>query len=207
MGEKPNPEQVEAVRLAVLEAYKVHAGELSRLAVVMTRNKALAQDILQETFLRYFLTRMHGDVIANERDWLHNVMRNLIQDWKQSLKSEDSVGLEEAESTEAQTREDEPGRRMLTWAMKAARMLAPREQECIRLRAQGLAYAEIASAMQISVGTVGALLNRAIQKIRQTPPLREGTERRGCTVCGCGCGGGRQARWRRPLPNSLMPGR
>ena len=176
MGEKPNPEQVEAVRLAVLEAYKVHAGELSRLAVVMTRNKALAQDILQETFLRYFLTRMHGDVIANERDWLHNVMRNLIQDWKQSLKSEESVGLEEAESTEAQTREDEPGRRMLTWAMKAARMLAPREQECIRLRAQGLAYAEIASAMQISVGTVGALLNRAIQKIRQTPPLREGTE-------------------------------
>jgi len=176
MGEKPNPEQVEAIRLAALEAYKSHAKELSRIALVMTRNKALAQDVLQETFLRYYLTRMHGDVIANERDWLRNVMRNLIHDWKKSLKSEDSVGLEEAEDKETQTPENKPERRALTWAMKAARMLAPREQQCITLRAQGLAYTEIASEMQISVGTVGALLSRAIQKIKQIPPLREGAE-------------------------------
>ncbi|MBZ5590932.1 MAG: RNA polymerase sigma factor [Acidobacteriia bacterium] len=177
MGEKTSPEEIEAVRLAVLEAYRVNADELSRMALVMTRNKALAQDILQETFLRYFLTRMHGDEIADERDWLRRVLRNLIQDWKESSRAEDSVALEEAESTEAQTRENiEPGERALNWAMKAARMLAPREQECIKLRAQGLAYTEIASAMQISVGTVGALLNRAIQKIKQTAPLRERTE-------------------------------
>jgi RNA polymerase sigma-70 factor (ECF subfamily) len=170
MGEKGSPEEIEAARLAVLEAYRANADELSRMAIVMTRNKALAEDILQEAFLRYFLTRMHGVEIANERDWLRKVVRHLIQDWKKALKSEDSVALEDAESTEAHTRE--PGARAFAWATRAARLLAPREQECLKLRAQGLAYIEIASTMQIQVGTVGALLNRAIQKIKQMQPLR-----------------------------------
>ena len=56
--------------------------------------------------------------------------------------------------------------------MKAARILAPRERECITLRSQGLDYSEIASAMQISIGTVGVLLSRAIRKVKRTLPLR-----------------------------------
>lgn len=140
------------------------------MAMVATRHKALAQDLLQETFLRYFLTRMHGEEIADEGNWLRTVMRNLIVDWKKSLKAEDSVGLEEAEGTAAQTSEEKD--RTLTWAMKAARILAPRERECITLRSQGLDYNEIASAMQIRIGTVGVLLSRAIRKVKRTLPLR-----------------------------------
>jgi len=170
VGERNNPVEIEAVRLAVVEAYKVHAEELSRMAIVATRHKALAQDLLQETFLRYFLTRMHGEEMADEGNWLRTVMRNLIQDWKKSLKESESVALEDAEGTAAQTKEEkEQG---LTWAMKAARILAPRERECITLRSQGLDYNEIASTMQISVGTVGVLLSRAIHKVRKTLPLR-----------------------------------
>jgi RNA polymerase sigma-70 factor (ECF subfamily) len=170
VGEKTNPAEIEAVRLAVVEAYKVHVEELSRMAMVATRHKALAQDLLQETFLRYFLTRMHGEEIADEGSWLGVVMRNLIQDWKKSLKAQDSVALEDAESTAAQTVDEEDGG--LTWAVKAARILAPRERECITLRSQGLDYSEIASAMQISIGTVGVLLSRAIRKVKRTLPLR-----------------------------------
>jgi RNA polymerase sigma-70 factor, ECF subfamily len=170
VGERTNPADIEAVHLAVVEAHKVHSEELSRMAMVATRHKALAQDLLQETFLRYFLTRMHGDEIADEGSWLRAVMRNLIVDWKKSLKAEDSVALEEAEGTAAQTSEEKD--RTLTWAMKAARILAPRERECITLRSQGLDYNEIASAMQISIGTVGVLLSRAIRKVKRTLPLR-----------------------------------
>jgi RNA polymerase sigma-70 factor (ECF subfamily) len=155
----------------VVQAYKVHAEELSRIAMIMTRHKALAQDLLQETFLRYFLTRMHGEEIADEGDWLKALMRNLILDWKKSLKLHDSVALEDAEGTPAETREEPE--RGLSWAVRAARILAPRERECITLRSQGLDYNEIASAMRISVGTVGVLLSRAIRKVKQTLPLRE----------------------------------
>jgi RNA polymerase sigma-70 factor, ECF subfamily len=170
VGERKNPAEIEVVRLAVVEAYQVHAEELSRMATVATRHKSLAQDLLQETFLRYFLTRMHGEEIADEGRWLRVVMRNLIQDWKKSVKSQESVALEDVEGTAAQTPDEKD--HGLTWAMKAARMLAPRERECITLRSQGLDYSEIAGAMQISIGTVGVLLSRAIRKVKRTLPLR-----------------------------------
>jgi RNA polymerase sigma-70 factor (ECF subfamily) len=170
VGERTNSAEIEAVRLAVVEAYEAHAEELSRMAMVATRHKALAQDLLQETFLRYFLTRMHGEEIADESNWLRTVMRNLIMDWKKSLKQQESVALEEAEGTAVQTSDEKD--RTLGWAMKAARILAPRERECITLRSQGLDYSEIASAMQISIGTVGVLLSRAIHKVKRTLPLR-----------------------------------
>jgi RNA polymerase sigma-70 factor (ECF subfamily) len=161
------PEDIEAVRVAVLEAYKRHAGELSRIAIVMARNKALAQDVLQETFLRYFLTRMQGERIADERAWLGGVMRDLILDWKRSAEVQ-AVALEDAGGAVGETPEDrESGNHGLTKVMRAIHFLAPREQQCINLRAQGLAYQEIASAMHVDIGTVGALLNRAIGKLRQ----------------------------------------
>lgn len=165
------PQDVDAVRAAVLEAYGEHAGELSRAAIAMTRNRSLAQDVLQETFLRYFLTRMHGDAIVDERKWLDRVMRGVIADWKRSATIDAEVSLDDAVNAATNEPQDQrPG--ALPWAGKAARLLAPREQECIQLRAQGLEYREIATAMQIDIGTVGTLLNRAIRKLKQT--LRPG---------------------------------
>jgi RNA polymerase sigma-70 factor (ECF subfamily) len=173
-GAKAGLEDIEAVRLAVLEAYKRYAGGLSEIAMALARNRALAQDVLQETFLRYFLTRMHGEVIANERAWLDRVMRDLILDWKRSAEVQAGVALEDAGSATGETPEDrESGNHGLTRALTAMRFLAPREQECIQLRAQGLAYQEIASAMQVDIGTVGALLNRAIGKLRRALRIKE----------------------------------
>jgi RNA polymerase sigma-70 factor (ECF subfamily) len=167
-------DKMEGIRGAVLEAYRVYADELSRTALALTRNKALAQDVLQETFLRYFVTRMHDDEISDEGRWLHGVMRSLIQDWKKSAVGQEALTLEEVEDTAEQTPQDKGfGGRQRTLPAWAARILAPREQECIELRSQGLAYSEIASAMQISIGTVGALLNRAISKLRHTLPIIE----------------------------------
>lgn len=167
------PEEANAVRLAVLDAYRRYSGELSRMAMVMTRNRSLAQDVLQETFLRYFLTRMHGEAISEDRDWLCRVMRGLIADWKRSATLETELGLEEASNTAISEPNDESRNAVRPWMQKAARILAPREEQCIRLRAQGLAYREIATAMQIDVGTVGTLLNRAIQKLKQLSSTRE----------------------------------
>jgi RNA polymerase sigma-70 factor (ECF subfamily) len=167
------PEEIEAVRSAVLDAYRQHAGELSRIAMTSIRNQSLAQDVLQETFLRYFMTRMHGEVVTDERDWLCRVMRGVIADWKRSAALDCEVALEDAADAAQESEGDESATRVLPWAGKAARILAPREQECIQLRAQGLEYREIATAMQIDIGTVGTLLNRAVRKLKQVLRSRE----------------------------------
>jgi RNA polymerase sigma-70 factor (ECF subfamily) len=176
MGEADwiKPEEIEAVRRLTVEAYGRHAEELSRIAVTTTRNRALAQEVLQETFLRYFLSRMHGEAIADERVWLKGVMHELILCWRKASRLEADVTLEDADSTPALPLEASgvAGVRLAS-LLKAARFLAPREKECVNLRAQGLAYSEIASAMQIDIGTVGTLLNRAFQKLRRATPTRE----------------------------------
>jgi DNA-directed RNA polymerase specialized sigma24 family protein len=58
------------------------------------------------------------------------------------------------------------GRRRLVSRCKMLRRLAPRELECVRLRAEGLNDAEIAEVLSIRSGTVGALLSRALGKCR-----------------------------------------
>lgn len=168
------PPEVDAVRLTVLEAYRRHAGELSRLAMALTRNRSLAEDILQETFLRYFLTCMQGEAVPDEGEWLSAVMRGLISDWKRAATLDPEVTLEDAASAPAKEPEGEAlGSKALPWTSKAARILAPREQECIQLRAQGLEYKEIASAMRIDIGTVGTLLNRAVRKLKNVLASKE----------------------------------
>ena len=171
---EPELQQVDAIRFAVNQAYQRHSRELSRIAMTTTRNRSLAQDVLQETFLRYFLTLMHGDVVAKERDWLCRVMRGLIADWRSSTAPDTELSLEDCCDTPAGQSDDEAAEgRVLPWASKAARRLAPREQQCIQLRAQGLEYREIATAMQIDIGTVGTLLNRAVQKLKQVLVRKE----------------------------------
>lgn len=167
-------EAIEAVRRRVMEAYGRHANGLSRIAVTATRNRALAQEVLQETFLRYFLSCIQGEAVADELGWLQTVMNGLILDWKKSTRAEAQVSLEDADQTPAEPLDAGVAAGVrLALLVKAARFLAPRERECVNLRAQGLAYTEIASAMQIDVGTVGTLLNRALHKLRRAQPNTE----------------------------------
>jgi RNA polymerase sigma factor (sigma-70 family) len=157
-------EEVDGVRLAVMEAYRQHAGELSARAVILTRNRDLAQDILQDTFLRFFLTKIRGDGIVNERAWLERVMFSLIKGWRKSFNEQATVSFDDAQSATTEMIEDQNAG--MPWFPCMAHGLAPRELECFRLRAEGFDYREIAGAMRIRIGTVGVLLNRAVRKIR-----------------------------------------
>jgi RNA polymerase sigma-70 factor, ECF subfamily len=160
---------IDDVRQAVLSAYKRSAGELARTAHSITGDPVAAQDAVQETFLRYFLSLSHGEQIKDERAWLHRVMKSLVK--SASMKS--TVALEDVSAESAVIPQDHTLTYRLQWLAQAAETLGARERECIHLRAQGLEYGEIASQMKIRIGTVGALLNSAIHKLRQ---LREVTE-------------------------------
>jgi DNA-directed RNA polymerase specialized sigma24 family protein len=48
----------------------------------------------------------------------------------------------------------------------ARQLLAPREWQCVQLRAEGFDYTEIATELAIRPGTVGSLLHRATEKLR-----------------------------------------
>jgi DNA-directed RNA polymerase specialized sigma24 family protein len=45
--------------------------------------------------------------------------------------------------------------------------LTAREYACIRLRTEGLGYEEIAAELRVKSGTVGAVISRAMHKLRK----------------------------------------
>ena len=153
----------EVLRQETLEAYRELSGALTSYARRLTSDVGLAQDAVQETFLRFFLVRMQGETIRNSSAWLHRVAHNYICETVRSSAVQACVSLDEEALGKAQVL---PETASVEWEDTFRNLLAPREFECLRLRTEGLDYIEIADAMSIRPGTVGAVLHRVGQKMR-----------------------------------------
>lgn len=145
--------------------YRELSGALTSYVHRLTSDTALAQDAVQETFLRFFLVRMQGETIRNPSAWLHRVAHNYICETVRSAAVRVCVSLDDEAFEKAQVAPETAG---VEWEQSFRNLLAPRELECLRLRTEGLDYSEIAAAMSIQPGTVGALLHRVGRKIRLT---------------------------------------
>ncbi len=166
---------VQQAREETIEAYQLHAGVLLAYTHRLTRDDALAQDALQETFLRFFLALIQGEDIRHTRAWLHRVAHNYICETLRSAPVRTAVPLENA--TDDRIRDDRglPGAdHAADWIEAARSLLAPREWQCVQLRAEGFDYTEIATELAIRPGTVGSLLHRAAGKLRIRLRKKEG---------------------------------
>jgi RNA polymerase sigma factor (sigma-70 family) len=158
----------ERARMETIRAYRLHAGVLLGYARNLTRDDALAQDAVQETFLRFFLALMQAEEIQNIRAWLHRVAHNYVCDTVRSAAIRTAVPLEEAGEERLRDERGVPSLDATAdWVEAARSLLAPREWQCVQLRAEGCDYTEIASELAIRPGTVGTLLHRATEKLRR----------------------------------------
>lgn len=164
-------------RETTIQAYQLHASALSAYVHGLTRNEELAQDAVQETFLRLFLTLMQGEDIKSTGAWLHRVAHNYISETLRSTTVRKAVSLEDAPQERLRDDRADPGSdRISEWVESARLVLAPREWECVHLRAEGFDYTEIAEELEIRPGTVGALLHRATEKLRKRLRQKESPE-------------------------------
>lgn len=150
----------------IAQLYEDAFDGLFRYAMAFVREKELAEDAIQECFLRYFIARKEEQVILNARAWLYRVLRNQLLDFKKKASLKD-VSIDAAmhypdggQSPEAQARCAELSRGFLA-------LLTARELECLNLRIEGLRYQEIAAVLRIRSGTVGVMLARALRKIQK----------------------------------------
>jgi RNA polymerase sigma-70 factor (ECF subfamily) len=149
----------------VTALYAVHAAELYRFAYLILRPRDGADDAVHETFLRYFAERRCGGCIANPRAWLYRVLHNYLMD--RLDRAERKLEVSASEAAEPRDRAHDPEE--LVVRSQTARELAAgmtgRELDCLRLRVEGFSYEEVASALGIRSGTVGALLTRVHKKL------------------------------------------
>jgi RNA polymerase sigma-70 factor (ECF subfamily) len=155
------------IELEVVRLYQEHAAGLLRHAATMVRGQDEAGDAVQEAFLRYFVERTYGRVIDHPRAWLHEVLRHHLLDRLKALASRREIASEDLE--DLPDRREDPEQRLARreMALHVAAALTGRELDCLRHRGAGLSYLEIAAAMGIRQGTVGALLARAHRKLGQ----------------------------------------
>src|SRR5216684_2383596 len=141
-------------------------------AMVLSRNPAVAADLVQETYLRALKAKTSLRASSNVKSWLFTILRNI---WLNHLRHERAgPTLAELDSDEnladvsVATTEDP----LDLYLRKQERVRAAIQQlpvefrEIIILREyEELSYSEIANVVQCPVGTVMSRLARARSKI------------------------------------------
>jgi len=125
----------------------------------ITRDFALSEDILQELFLKIYLSPPVN--ISNPRAYIFRMARNLAIDSMRKQKTED--GLEAAEQL-WQTHEDISAKLDIENAIMT---LAERERMIVTLHINGeLKFREVAGVMELPLGTVLWAYRKAIGQLR-----------------------------------------
>jgi RNA polymerase sigma factor, sigma-70 family len=152
------------------EMVRQYSRRIYNLAYRFTGNRAAAEDLTQEVFLRLYRTLEQYDPREGDlSSWLMRVARNLIiDDYRRRARTPAQNGEDLAEHEyhlRADEREDPHAlveRRELSEQIHAAlAKLSPELRACVILRdLEGLSYQEIAEALQIPEGTVKSRINR-----------------------------------------------
>jgi RNA polymerase sigma-70 factor (ECF subfamily) len=161
-------ETVGGIEREVTDVYRDNAAALFRYVLSIVRDRAIAEEAVQETFFRYYLARVRGDINPVGRLWLFRVARNYVLDRVKECAFRNMVSLEQAGDLPELRQNPEADYQRSELEYRALRLLAPRELECLQLRMQGFRYREIALLLGVNCGTVGTMLNRGLRKIRGT---------------------------------------
>lgn len=134
-----------------------------------TRNKEVAQDLVQECFVRIWRARTRLDPKQSLKAFCYQIANNLAIDHLRKKTS----GLEEVDADvnhhAPTTQIDESGFQTRAQVQKAVSQLPEAQRQVLCLsRFEGLKYAEIADVLNISVKTVETHMSRALKKLRQS---------------------------------------
>lgn len=142
----------------------MYHGPLVRLLHRRTGDRARAEDLVQEVFVRAMETPP-----ANPKPWLFAVALNLARDdGRRAVRTERKLELLRAETAgmaapppDADLEREERVARV----REALATLTHTDREALLLKAEGFGYEEIASALGLSPGSIGTTLARARRRL------------------------------------------
>jgi RNA polymerase sigma-70 factor (ECF subfamily) len=132
-----------------------------------------AEDLIQEVFLALFRHLQLGRSRSNLRGWVFRVAHNLslkrrFANQKLRHREETGDGVADVTFDPAPSAEEQLLIREREMSLRAVlRALPEQDQHCLRLRAEGLRYREIAEVLGISLGAVSISLTRSLTRLER----------------------------------------
>ena len=156
------------------EAALEHLDALFGFAMVLTRNRAEAEDLVQETYLR--ATRAFGRLLpdTNLKAWLFAIMRNIrLNQLRTAGARPEFIDIDAEEEVDLLAPATEDPYTILVRKVEretlrsAIERLPDHYREVVVLRdLEGFSYQQIATILQCPAGTVMSRLGRAREQLR-----------------------------------------
>ncbi len=148
----------------VREAYAAHAGELYGFAVRSLGDTGLAEEAVQETFVRAWRAGDRFDPsLGSLRTWLFAILRNVVIDLSRARASRPGVaegGIEQSV--------DPLEEALLSWQVEEAlrRIGEGHRQVLIETYYRGRPYAEVAAQLGVPEGTIKSRVYYGLRALR-----------------------------------------
>lgn len=154
----------------VMELFEEFRSPLLRYSVSLGLPVHDAEEVIQEVFLALFRHLHRGRSRRNLRGWLFRVAHNLAL--KQRLANQTlqqtarDASVAEAQIDPAPSPEEQMSAAQRRYRLQAVvRALPENDQHCLRLRAEGLRYRDIAAVLGMSLGAVSISLTRSLARL------------------------------------------
>jgi RNA polymerase sigma factor (sigma-70 family) len=161
----PTTTATATVQLCFDEAFTVHHAIVYRYAYALMRDRGLAEDIVQETFIR-----LHQNFEAAQREgmlraWLLRVAahtaRNLLRTRSRAMVRDEEFVESAKQSTETVLPDEALLRQTeIATARQTLNKIKEPMRSCLLLKHEGLSYREIAQVLEIKESNVGSLIAR-----------------------------------------------
>jgi RNA polymerase sigma-70 factor (ECF subfamily) len=141
-------------------------GQLYRLVYLWVRDRALAEDVLQNVFEKSFQKEQELKSHPNLSGWLVRSLKNeVLMHFRQSNRLQSLDGTEEPQNEELEANDSD---QVISKVLSLLKGIPLRQQEVFQLReVEGLTYEEIADYLEISLDQVKVNLHRARKKIQE----------------------------------------
>lgn len=150
-----------------------HLGPMRAFAVSLTRNPALADDMVQDTLVKAWTKIDTFEPGTNMRAWLFTILRNTY--YSHHRKARREVGDPDGNfSGQLAQKPDHDGRlHMRDFNTAFAELNDEQREALVLVGAEGFSYEEAAETCGVAIGTIKSRVNRARARLAELMGLEE----------------------------------
>jgi RNA polymerase sigma-70 factor (ECF subfamily) len=152
----------------VRAVYAAHGPELYRFALRSLGDRGLAEEAVQEAFVRAWQAAdRFDDALGSLRTWLFAILRNVVIDLSRARAVRPALAPEGA-PTDTGSLDDDIDHALMVWQVEEAlqKLSAEHRSSLVEVHYRGRAYHEVAQELGVPVGTVKSRVYYALKAMR-----------------------------------------